>query len=367
MEKIAIIGIGRLGLCLALNLEKVGYQVVGVDTNSEHVLKLNTKKFQTTEPFVNEFLKESTHFIASTKLQDALQCDVLFIVVPTPSQPNGEFNHKYIDEIIKQLTECGKQITVKHLVINSTCMPGYCDSVKQKLADLNYTLSYNPEFIAQGSIIKDQQYPDQVLIGETNSEVGDVIQSIYTKLCKNTPTFCRMNLLSAEITKLATNCFLTTKITFANIIGDIAESVGAETNKILSAIGSDSRIGEKYFKYGFGYGGPCFTRDNKAFLQFAKNNNSQALVIEATDKSNDQHHNFLLMQYQAKYSKNEEIIFDSVTYKKGSDILEESQQLKLAIALANTGYKVIIKESSIVIKMLIDTYSNLFTYQVNEK
>ncbi len=367
MEKIAIIGIGRLGLCLALNLERAGYAVLGIDVSEDYVNSINNKTFKTSEPQVEDYLKESKYFSATVNLQSIYEdnYDVMFIVLPTPSKSNGEFDHKYIDELFDSLARFGKQAYKRHIVVNSTCMPGYCDSVKQRLQELNYTLTYNPEFIAQGSIIHDQQYPDQVLIGEENKEVGDIIQNIYSKLCKNSPRYCRMSLLSAEITKLATNCFLTTKISFANAIGDLASKVGAEPEKILEAIGSDSRIGNKYFKYGFGYGGPCFPRDNRAFTQFANMNSCNILISEATDKANEAHNEFLVEQWKGRYSKNEQIIFDSVTYKRGTDILEESQQLKLAVALANDGYKVVIKESALVIKMLIDKYANLFIYQVN--
>lgn len=368
MEKIAVIGIGRLGLCLALNIEQCGYSVVGIDISEDYVTSINTRTFTSSEPQVNDYLNNTRHFAATTQLREILNngYKAIFIVLPTPSLPGGEFSHHYIDTVIEQLTAFGKQETLTHLVINSTCMPGYCDSVKNKLLALNYTITYNPEFIAQGSIIHDQQYPDQVLIGEADPLAGDVVESIYKKLCKSTPRFCRMSLISAEITKLATNCFLTTKISFANAIGDIAAQLGAEPEKILEAIGADSRIGNKYFKYGFGYGGPCFPRDNKAFVKFASNHQYQMLISESTDRANEMHNHFLIEQWLKEYVENQEVIFDSVTYKKGTDILEESQQLRLAVALAKAGRKVIIKENKTVIKSLIDLYSNLFIYQVNE-
>lgn len=368
MEKIAIIGIGRLGLCLALNLERVGYSVLGIDVSEDYVNAINNKLFQSTEPDVTTYLKEAKNFRASTSIEEIFKevCSLIFIVLPTPSKASGEFDHTYIDEVITTLSNYGKQANQKHIVINSTCMPGYCDSIKQKLAELNYTLTYNPEFIAQGSIIKDQQYPDQVLIGETSKEVGDLVQAIYVRLCKNVPRYCRMSLLSAEITKLATNCFLTTKISFANAIGDLATKVGAEPEKILEAIGADSRIGNSYFKYGFGYGGPCFPRDNKAFTQFASKNNYAMVISEATDKANTTHNDFLVEEWDIKHKNAEQIIFDSVTYKKGTDILEESQQLKLAVSLARAGHKVVIRESGAVVQKLMAVYANLFTYEINE-
>lgn len=368
MEQIAVIGIGRLGLCLALNLEKAGYKVLGIDLSEEYITALNNKTFRSPEPNVNEYLMNSANFRGSTSFKELLidELKVIFIVVPTPSMPDGAFSHSYIDDVITKISVYGRQPVQKHLVINSTCMPGYCDSIKEKLSQLNYTVTYNPEFIAQGSIIRDQQYPDQILIGESNNVAGDIIENVYKKLCKNNPVYCRMSTISAEITKLATNCFLTTKISFANAIGDIATQVGAEPEKILQAIGSDSRIGEKYFRYGFGYGGPCFPRDNKAFLKFSETAGYKMLMAETTDKANEQHADFLKQQWQHKVSRNEEIIFDSVTYKKGTDIIEESQQLKLAVSLAKAGYKVTVKESAAVIKQLIDQYSDLFTYKVNE-
>ncbi len=367
MEKIAIIGIGRLGLCLALNLERVGYSVVGVDLNQQYVDSINSKTIDSSEPLVNDYLKESSNFIATTKIEEVFfqKCQFIFIVVPTPSSLSGEFSHAHIDSIITELENHGKQSTTKHIIINSTCMPGYCNSIKEKLEYLNYTLTYNPEFIAQGTIIKDQQHPDQVLIGSSNPQTGLFIQNIYSKLCVNNPIFCHMSLTSAEITKLATNCFLTTKISFANAIGDIATKVGAEPEKILEAIGADTRIGTKYFKYGFGYGGPCFPRDNKAFTQFASKVDYHMLISEATDKANETHSDFLVNDWQLKYSKQETIIFDSVTYKKDTDIIEESQQLKLAVALAKSGKKVLIKEKSAVVKLLIDSYGDLFLYQID--
>lgn len=369
MEKIAIIGIGRLGLCLALNLEACGYSVLGIDVLPEYVEALNQKSFQSNEPLVSDYLKSSTGFRASTQLTDIFEENIrtIFIVVSTPSLPTGEFNHAYIDAIIQQLGDHGKRDTPHHLIINSTCMPGYCASIEETVKALNYTLTYNPEFIAQGSIIHDQQFPDQVLIGGSDLQAIGSLKAIYNKLCKSSPRYCVMSPISAEITKLATNCFLTTKIAFANAIGDIAQKAGAEPEKILEAIGADSRIGNKYLRYGFGYGGPCFPRDNKAFTYFAGRSGCDMLISEATDRANEAHHLFLAEEWQKKYEQQDEIVFDSVTYKKGTDILEASQQLKLAEALARAGKKIIIRERADVIKQLIDLYGNLFTYQVHEQ
>ncbi len=370
MEKVAIIGIGRLGLCLALNLEAVGYKVLGLDVNETYIKELNSKTFRSEEPLVNEFLLASKNFRATKSLDDVIleNHKVIIVVLPTPSLSNGQFNHSYIDDLAKDLILKTKpNQTEVQLIINSTTMPGYCDQLQKQLSPYNYKVSYSPEFIAQGSIIHNQQNPDQILIGEADKISGDIIEALYLRISKNKPVVCRMNRRSAEITKLATNCFLTTKIAFANAIGDIAKSVGGEAEKILKAIGADSRIGQKYFNYGFGYGGPCFPRDNKAFAAFAEGMGYKMNISIATDQSNEQHAEFLFKEALNENSNSGKIIFDSVTYKKGTNIIEESQQLKLALMLAKAGKKIVIRESNAVILLLQKQFGNLFDYELNEE
>jgi UDP-glucose 6-dehydrogenase len=151
------------------------------------------------------------------------------------------------------------------------------------------------------------------------------------------------------------------KISFANSIGDLAMECGAEPEKILAAIGSDSRIGIKYLKYGFGFGGPCFPRDNQALNKFASDVFKPLLLSEATIKVNQDHldHQF----NQILKSGENPVYIDHVTYKKGTDILEESQQLALALRLAQSGRKVIIRDSRGVREKLEQTYPGLFQFE----
>lgn len=362
---IGILGIGKLGLCFGLNLEKKGFTIVGVDIEESYVHSLNTKTLLSFEPGVNELLKNAKYFRATTSIADVLTdaFPLLFIMVATPSLPDGSYDHMQIEHIAKQLIQFGKRAQPFHLVIGCTTMPGYCDALASRLAPYNYTVSYNPEFIAQGDIIRNQLYPDQVLIGEANAEAGDLIESVFTQLCENKPIYCRMSRLSAEIAKIATNCFLTTKISFANSIGDLAIKVGAEPEKILNAIGADSRIGNKYLSYGFGFGGPCFPRDNKALGLFARNNDYSLLLSEATDEINKRHLAFQLQEFLNKYSEDEKIIFDGITYKKGSLLLDESQQFALAFLLAKAGRKVVLRDQEVVLTAIKKDYETLFDYE----
>jgi nucleotide sugar dehydrogenase len=310
---------------------------------------------------------QSTKLIASTKIDQLVHDDIdtIFILVATPSLPNGSYDHSQIEKVANQLIVLGEREKCVDIIVGCTVMPGYCNTLQEKMRAYNYRISYNPEFIAQGSIINNQQQPDQILIGEANEEAGNKIQTLITSPCKNNPVVCRMDLLSAEITKLATNCFLTTKISFANSIGDLAVKAGADPDKILSAIGSDSRIGNKYLRYGFGFGGPCFPRDNRALNLFAKQNKHELQLSVATDKANKQHLDFQIEEYLKKYPEDEIIGFDYVTFKKDSILLDESQQLALAVALAQRGRKVLIKERKEIIDIIQSDYPDLFMLTIN--
>ncbi len=368
MDNIGIIGIGKLGLCFALNAERKGYKISAFDINENYLKLLENKTYNTTEPNVNTFLKEATNIKYYSNLAEMLATDLayIFIFVATPSLKNGGYDHSQIEQIKTDLIALGKSDSTKHLVVGSTTMPGYCDALQKDLEAYNYTVSYNPEFIAQGSIIQNQQFPDQILIGEANESVGKDLEDIFNQVVENKPTFLKMDRLSAEIAKIATNCFLTTKISFANSIGDLALKTGADKDKILEAIGADSRIGSKYLNYGFGFGGPCFPRDNRALGKFADDNDYELLISKATDEVNKRHLEFQFLDYLNKYNENENIWFESVAYKKDSVFIEESQQLLLAVKLAKAGRNVIIQDNKEVIDQVEKNYPNLFIFKVKE-
>lgn len=364
MKNISVIGIGKLGLCFALTLEKAGYNVLGLDISLPYINSVNNKTLKSSEPNVEAYLEQSRNFKATQSLAKILNySDILFVVVATPSLENGRYDHSQIDNLITKLESFGPQAAQKHFVVCCTTMPGYCDSIKDRLNAINYTVSYNPEFIAQGTILRDQAYPDMILIGEANPEVGQLIEDIYLKHTVNNPRICRMTPLEAEITKLSLNCFLTTKIAYTNMIGDIVHKSGGRPDVVLSAIGADSRIGNKYLRYGYGYGGPCFPRDNRALAMYAGDIDLPAKISRATDESNELHLLYQVEMFKKQHHIHETIVFDTVTYKPESTLLVESQQLKFAVAVARAGYNVLIKERSSVIAEIKNEYGNLFKFE----
>jgi UDPglucose 6-dehydrogenase len=364
MKNISVIGVGKLGLCFSLTLEKSGYNVVGVDVNKDYVNTLNNKAFTSSEPSVDEYLRESKNFTATTSLKKAVDhSDVLFVIVATPSLQNGRYDHKQVDNLINSIEMLGAAATRKQFVVCCTTMPGYCDSIKDRMLGLNYEVSYNPEFIAQGTIIKNQAQPDMVLIGESSTESGNILEEIYTKHTTNSPRICRMTPMEAEITKIALNCFLTTKIAYANMVGDIVKSSGGNPDVVLNAVGKDTRIGNKYLGYGYGYGGPCFPRDNRALAIYAEDIGIDALISLASDESNKEHLDYQVNDFVSNNDKNVQVSFDYVTYKPESTLLVESQQLAFAAGIAKEGFSVKIKERPEVISELRQKYGNLFRYE----
>lgn len=364
-NKITIIGIGKLGLCFALILEKAGYNVVGVDIDEKYVQKINDKTLNSSEPQVNSYLHDSKNFTSTTNINNALDSsDIIFLFVATPSLNNGSYDHSQINRVIDQIINHGALKEKKHLIIGCTTMPGYCDTIKKKLDSYGYTVYYNPEFIAQGSIINDLINPDILLIGKIGESDGNKITTIYSSFLKSNPSIHFMTLKEAEITKIALNCFLTTKISYANMVGDISTAAGCDPAVILNAIGSDSRIGSKNMKYGFGFGGPCLPRDNKAFKLFANDFNIDAVISSASDTANKLHLQFQVENFIKNNNISDLVILSQLAYKSNSDIIDESQTLAFAVEIADKGYKVKIKDRQEIVQQIKKKYGNLFLYEI---
>ena len=364
MESISIIGIGRLGLCTALSFAKAGYNVVGVDINKKYVDEINRKVLDSREPHVSEYLNIVSTFRATTDIIDAINVsDYLYIMVDTPTIGNNNYDTKNVELVLSTLNSY--KIRNKHIIIGCTVLPGYIDGKAITLLPdcHNVSLSYNPEFVKQGSIIDDLKHADMILIGEGCKEVGDFLEELYVKVCGNNSVIRRMSPASAEICKLAINCFITMKISYSNMIGDIADRTpNANKYDILKAVGCDSRIGCKCLIPGYSYGGPCFPRDNRALGYYANSIGINPLLPEATDQINNLHSEKQIQDY-INQGHNSYIIED-VAYKPNCPvpIIEESAKLKIAIGLVHHGKKVLIKDRNFIIEEVKQKYGDMFEY-----
>jgi len=361
MKKIGVIGVGKLGLSFALLAENKGYEVWGSDVSEEYINRLKNKTLKSNEPHIEEFLKESKNFHSTIHNVDVIEnCDIIFTFVPTPSLPSGEYNHEYVEEVVdvfNTMYQTGHDLEGKIFVIGCTTNPGYCDTVTERLSEYGMDVCYNPEFIAQGDIVNGLRYADMVLIGTSSMEEVERVKDVYKVLMEDeNPKFNVMSNTAAEITKISVNCYLTTKISFANMIGEICHNtgIGDEVSTVLWAIGDDSRIGKKYLNYGFGFGGPCLPRDNRALGVHAEKVGLEINLPLEVDKFNIEHHKYLVNKFVQENPNREEttFVFNSVTYKRGVSILEESQQLNLLLSLLSEGYKCVVIDMDEVIQQI---------------
>lgn len=370
MSNISIIGIGRLGLCTALILEKAGYNVLGVDIFPDYVSSINNKTLKSSEPFVEEYLKSSTNFKATLSIDEAINhSNVIFVLVATPTG-NGEksYDHSMLSNVLNEINK--RRVKNKHIIIGCTVLPGYIANIGRIiLSDCeNTTLNYNPEFIAQGSIIRNFENPDMILIGAENDEAKDILVDIYKTCTHNNAKseICCMTAESAEITKLSVNCFITTKIAFANTIKDIADrTFNSSATDILHAVGLDSRIGSKCLTPGYGFGGPCFPRDNRALGNYAESIGVAPIIPRATDESNKNHAR-IMVETLLKQNK-ETYVFEDVAYKPQCPvtIIEESQPIEVAKLVAKAGKRVIIKDRKPIVDAVKLEFGSLFEYVYN--
>jgi nucleotide sugar dehydrogenase len=364
--KIGVIGVGRLGICFALLLDQARHEVIASDIRTNYVASLNRRQITTTEPNVAEMLTNS-NIAFTTDTRNVIQSsDIVYVMVATPSLADGSYDISAVQRVVNDVHECDFDISGKILVVGCTTNPGDCQRIQDSLHDRGVHVLYNPEFIAQGSILRDLQHADMVLIGGEDQAVIDSYANIYNDIQVITPNVHTMSLTAAELVKIGTNCFLTTKISYANMIGEVLIRSGLEkdVDRALTAIGNDSRVGLKYMRYGFGYGGPCLPRDNRAFAHYAKQIGLEFPLGTIVDKFNQEHTEFLRTHYIQRNIKKLPFYIHSIAYKPNTDILEESQQLYLCIGLLESGFRVYIEPNALIPADVVENLTKNYPEQV---
>lgn len=346
--RISVFGLGKLGLCTAVCLADAGYQVIGMDIRKDHIQSLDSGKIPFYEDDLDAYLKKNRDALKFTSSLDEaiIESDASFIVVPTPSSAKGAFSNQFIIDVLDNASPFLKSKESYHIVnIVSTVMPGACKEVfipllekhANKTIGKDIGLTYNPEFIAIGSVIRDFLNPDVVLIGESDPKSGSIIEDIYHHTCKNTPHIARTSLINAEIAKLSINCFCTMKISFANNLGEVCGKMeGADAGRICEIIGQDSRIGGKYIKPGLGFGGPCFPRDNEAFIHFLEGVGGTPALQQAVVDINGRQVGIVVEKIvRAASEYGNRVALLGMAYKTDTYLCERSQPIEIARRLAD--------------------------------
>ena len=354
IRSISVVGLGKLGAPLAAAFAARGFRVTGVDVDANKVQAINRGEEPVHEPGLRELIQEGQELLRATdSVEDAvLASEATFIVVSTPSEPSGGFSLRYVLPCLEAIAKTLRTKQGFHLVVlTSTVMPGATGGeVRQKLEQLSgktcgehFGLCYSPEFIALGSVIRDFYFPDFLLIGESDAQSGEMLAEIYRRTCKNAPFVARMNFINAEITKLAVNTYITTKISYANMIARLCEKLpGADANVVTNALGLDTRIGPRYLKGAVSYGGPCFPRDNRALAALAARVGASSGLAEATDRFNRAQIKSLADFVRSHLGSQGTVGILGITYKPDTDVVEEAFGLLLAQELSAAGGRVIV-------------------------
>ena len=348
-----------------------GIKVMAVDLNSHKVDAINHGVPPVHEPGLAELMKEAGSRLSATQnIGEAVQdTEVTFIVVGTPSDETGGFSLQYV---LPTCEAVGRALTSKkkfHLVVlTSTVMPGSTgvavvtalERASGKRCGRDFGLCYNPEFIALGTVIRDFYNPDFLLIGESDARSGEMLAEFYKHVCKNTPAVARMNFINAEITKLAVNTYITTKISYANMLARLCEKLPeADVNVVTDALGLDTRIGTKYLKGAVSYGGPCFPRDNRALAALASRVGASSGLAEATDRFNRAQIKSVAEIVKSHHSGDDAIGILGLTYKPDTDVVEESFGLLLAQELSSANLDVIVFDPSADAARALSNFKNV--------
>ena len=354
--KLVVVGLGKLGSPLAAVLAGAGHDVVGVDLDQHAIDLLNAGRAPVQEPRLQELIdRNRSRLSATSDYEVALRgADASFVIVPTPSTPEGDFSLSFVDRAVEQIgVALSRNERRRHLVVlTSTVMPGSCDGPVRAALERgagrplgeDLGLCYSPQFIALGSVIENMTRPDFSLVGESAPWAGDLLVAITRGVFENDPPVSRMNLVNAEVTKLAVNTYVTTKISYANMISEVCGRLpGADVDVVTSAVGSDSRIGRKYLRGATAYGGPCFPRDNAAFSYLARSLGTSADIAEATDHINRRQTARLVEVALASVDSpaDARIAILGVAYKPDTAVTEESPAGSIGAYLEQHGRRAV--------------------------
>jgi nucleotide sugar dehydrogenase len=360
--KIGIIGVGKLGLAFALIFEQHGFDVIASSYKTEYVETLNKKIIDSVEPGIQDLLAKSINIDFTVDNHSVISnCDIIYVMVATPSLDSGDYDMSAVWNVVRDMQNHPGSVQNKILVIGCTTNPGVCKSIQQELAHRQVHVVYSPTFAAQGSVLANIQDPHTLLIGTDDQEVADKCEQVFSKIItKNTPRF-RMSQTAAEIVKLSGNCRATAIISYTNMIGQVLVESGLEKDlDIAMECLNFVKINTKY-KFGFGYGGPCYPRDNRSFVHYAKKLGIDFQLGKIVDEFNNSHPDYLTKYFVSKNSQKLPFYFDYVSYKKGVNIFEESQQLIVCKKLLSQGFKVYINPSKFLLPKIVEDLSAEFT------
>ena len=361
--RISVFGLGYVGAVSAACFATEGHEVVGVDVSETKVDLINRGR----SPIIEEGIAEMTEKVvaagdlrATSDVREAIfATDVSLVCVGTPSNDNGSLKLDYVERVSQQIGTVLKEKETGHIVVmRSTMLPGTIDSLVRpaleeysgKRSGEGFDLCVNPEFLREGTSIKDFYSPPFTLIGADRKEAGDSLSELYANV--SAPTYV-VPVNAAEMVKYACNCFHGLKVSFANEIGNICKESGIDSHTVMEVFCKDTKLNLSpyYLKPGFAFGGSCLPKDLRALSYRAKELDVQVPVLEATLASN-------LIQIERAVQMitrtgKKKVGFLGFAFKAGTDDLRESPVVTVIERLIGKGYDVRLYDKEVSLARLI--------------
>ena len=346
MYKIAVAGTGYVGLVAGVCFSQMGHYVTCVDIDEEKVALMKSGVSPIYEDGLEELMQKNytdgmitytTDYVSAYK-----DADAIFIGVGTPEQPDGSANLSHIASVARQIAETVEKDCL--VVVKSTVPVGTNDKVEQFIQDflindVRVEVASNPEFLAQGSAVRDTLFADRIIIGTESEWAENLLKKIYEPF--NLP-IVSVNRRSAEMIKYASNDFLALKISYMNDIANLCELVGADVQDVAKGMSYDDRIGSKFLNAGIGYGGSCFPKDTKALEYIAKQNNYELKTVKAAIDVNTEQKILLYKKASKRLItfNGLKVAVLGLTFKPGTDDLREAASLENVPLLLDQGAQI---------------------------
>ena len=342
MANIGVMGTGYVGLTTAVCFSDLGHKVVGFDIDTKKVTTLKSGISTIHEEGMSELIVKNLNnknLEFTDSITDLSGCDFIFLCVPTPQDSDGSADLSYVMKAANDLNGVLKKNTI--LVTKSTVPVNAWKDIAKALNREDVTIVSNPEFLREGTAIKDFFNPDRIVVGSNNLVKAQEVANLYNQ--KEVATIVTDN-SSAELIKYASNSFLAIKLTFVNEIAALCESVGANADDVLLGMGKDSRIGSKYLQPGPGWGGSCFPKDVRALRVTAENNSINMSLLSAALDSNEKTFRRIADKVESELGNSligKNICVWGLAFKAGTDDLRDSPSVAVIERLIGRGASVV--------------------------
>lgn len=351
--KIAIVGTGYVGLVSGTCFSEMGIEVICVDVDRAKIERLQRGEIPIYEPelavLVQKNMRAGRLSFATDLASHLDEVEVVFIAVGTPPDEDGSADLHYVLEVAREFGAAVNKYTL--LVTKSTVPVGTAARIrevveaelKRRGVEVEFDVASNPEFLKEGSAVKDFMSPDRVVVGVESERARELMQRLYRPFLLNNFRVIFMDVPSAEMTKYAANSMLATRISFMNDIANLCELVGADVNMVRRGIGTDMRIGNKFLYPGCGYGGSCFPKDVKALIHTAEENGYQMRVLKAVEEVNANQKRVLFEKLNRHFGgelQGRKIALWGLAFKPETDDMREATSVVLIRLLTEAGAEV---------------------------